>query len=279
MSLLLSEPAVAPAADEESEVASFASLPHALALRVFSVAELPADARARAMLVSNGFRDTLTDVSLWTRLDLSAASGVTCTVNDAALRGASGFARGGLTALNVSGCADVTDEALLAVAIANAGALHELHVPRWFRLVRFSGGDDTAALDTLLRAAPLLTAFHADVDCMIKQARALLRNEPPYGPLRMHALVVVWDTPDDGTEDVVAAFSRDLAVHASLASLTLLWAPLHLPAALAAVVDAALACRMRSCTFYECGLPLPSIVADCRPRLRRRWCAFLAAAR
>jgi hypothetical protein len=265
MSSLPDAPAVAPAAAEESEAASFASLPHALALHVFSAAELPADARARAKLVCTGFRDTLTDVSLWTRLDLSAASGVTCTVNDAALSCASGFARGGLTALNLCECDDITAAALLAVINSNAGALRELRTPRRFRLGRLYGADaNTAVMNALLRAAPLLSAFHADVNCMIKQARALLRNEAPYGPLRMHAFSVAWDTPDDGTEEAVAAFSRDLAAHASLASLYLTWAPLHLSLALDAVVEAVLACRLRSCTFSECRLSPASAPALAR---------------
>jgi hypothetical protein len=66
--------------------ASFSSLPHALAVLVF--ARLPVDARARCAAVCRGWAATLADVSLWTRLDLSDSSGVTCTVNDAALHGA-----------------------------------------------------------------------------------------------------------------------------------------------------------------------------------------------
>ncbi len=113
------------AAVEEEEAArtSFVSLPCALQHAILR--RVPVDARARAKLVSSGWRDELADVSLWTLLDLSAGSGVTCTVNDAALRGASGLARGGLTALDVSEAGAVTPEALLAVAAANAGALTE----------------------------------------------------------------------------------------------------------------------------------------------------------
>jgi hypothetical protein len=257
-------PAVAPAADEEGKAASFASLPPPLVRDIF--ARLPADARARAKVVSTGFRDTLTDVSLWTRLDLSAASGVTCTVNDAAMRGASGFARGGLTVLNVSGCADVTDEALLAVATANAGALRELHPPRVCRLgaVFGSENDDTLATETLLRAAPLLSTFPANVVCTMENASMLLRNEPPYEPLRIQALTLAWWNTSNRAA-VVAAFTDNFAAHAlPLSSLTLPVASLHEPGALDAVVDAAMACRLRSCTFIDCCLSPTSAPALAR---------------
>jgi hypothetical protein len=112
----------AAAAEEEAPAAAtFASLPAALVCRIFE--RLPVDARTRAKCVSTGWAATLADVRLWMRLDLSAASGVTCTINDAALRGAAGLARGRLTALDVSGCWRVTPQALLAVVAVNAGAL------------------------------------------------------------------------------------------------------------------------------------------------------------
>jgi hypothetical protein len=254
-------PAVAPAADEESEAASFASLPPPLVRDIF--ARLPVDMRARAKLVRRDWRDTLTDVSLWTRLDLSRWSGVTCTVNDAALHGASGFARGGLTALNLSRCGNVTDEALLAVVTANAGALRELHVPRvYFLGRRFAAFYNTAVVETLLRAAPLLAAFHAGVSCTaVPLIRTLLRNEPPYAPLRMKSLTFEWANPSRDDEEAVAAISQDLAAHASLRRMTLNDAPLQAPGALDAVVDAALACRVHSCTFDCCRLSSASAPA------------------
>jgi hypothetical protein len=47
---------------------------------------LPADQRARAACVSCAWKDAVADPALWRRLDLSAESGVTCRVDDAALR-------------------------------------------------------------------------------------------------------------------------------------------------------------------------------------------------
>jgi hypothetical protein len=114
--------------DEDEERVSFASLPPAVQREVLR--RMPVDARARAACVCPSWRTTLEDVGLWTRLDLTRSSGVTCTVNAAALRGAAAKARGGLTALDVSGCRAIVAEhystALWHVVVANAGTLREL---------------------------------------------------------------------------------------------------------------------------------------------------------
>jgi hypothetical protein len=129
------------AAVVERETSALAPLPHALVLAVFSA--LPPDARARAALVCRGWRAVLRERSLWTCLDLSPASGVAVRATDAVLRGAAARAAGGLHTLNVTECREVTADALLAVARANAGALRELHASattvlesftRWRRL-------------------------------------------------------------------------------------------------------------------------------------------------
>jgi hypothetical protein len=60
----------------------------------------------------------------WTRLDLSAASGVTCGASaEALLRGAAAKAAGALAFLDVSGRDTLPAEALLDVVTANAAAL------------------------------------------------------------------------------------------------------------------------------------------------------------
>jgi hypothetical protein len=90
-------------------------------------ARLPADARARCALVCPAWADTLTDVSLWTRLDLSASSGVRVRVTNAVLSGAAAKARGCLESLDVSG--GMSDEdTLLAVVQDNAETLRELRM-------------------------------------------------------------------------------------------------------------------------------------------------------
>jgi hypothetical protein len=106
---------------------TFASLPHAIVLRVFE--ELPLDERARLACVCRGWRATLDDISAWSRLDLSPKSGVARErVTDAFLRAAAAKARGGLTALDVSGCSAVTPDALVAIVAANGGPLRDVRV-------------------------------------------------------------------------------------------------------------------------------------------------------
>ena len=76
-------------------VASFASLPHAVALAIFG--EVPADQRARISLVCRAWRETLTDPAAWELLDLSAlSSGVSLYITEEILRGVAARAHGRL---------------------------------------------------------------------------------------------------------------------------------------------------------------------------------------
>jgi hypothetical protein len=232
--------------NDEAPRATFASLPHALALRVF--ARLPADARARAACVATDWRTTADDVSLWTRLDLSRSSGVTCTVNDAALRGAAAKARGGLTALDVPGCRALTHDgstALLAAVTANAGALRELRVRASFDDV-WRGPLSLDAAEALLRAAPLLRVCEIGISCVPTVCPLLLRGEPPFGAISALELHASFDTIPTLAERVAAleAVLADVAASRSLRCLQLIRAPLHTPAALDALIDAVLTSRL-----------------------------------
>ena len=74
---------------------TIASLPLAVAQRIFLA--LPVDRRAQAACVCRSWRDALADPALWTRLDISAPSGVNMTLNrDALLLGAAACASGRL---------------------------------------------------------------------------------------------------------------------------------------------------------------------------------------
>jgi hypothetical protein len=110
----------------ERASSALSPLPLSLVVHIFSL--LPADERARCALVCRGWRVTLDELSLWTRLDLSPSSGVGVRVTDAVLAGAAAKARGQLAALDVRGCDDVSYDALLGVVTANGGALRELCV-------------------------------------------------------------------------------------------------------------------------------------------------------
>jgi hypothetical protein len=214
-------------------------------------ARLPVDARARCAAVCRGWRTTLADVSLWTRLDVSRSSGVRVAVTDDVLRGATGLARGALTALDVSGCLDITREALLAVVAANASALIELRVCNGaFRELPYN------TAEALLRAAPRLRVLDADVWCNADQeAVRLLRREPPFGPLRVHELYAncAGLAPAEH-ETAVTEMAAGIAVHDTLSSLRLHDAPLHVLAGLDAVVDAVLLRRMCSVEVLGCSL-------------------------
>jgi hypothetical protein len=245
------------AAAVERVSSALSPLPHAVVLDIF--ARLPADERARAKLVSRGWLSMMSDVCLWTRLDLSPTSGVRVHVTDAVLRAAAGFARraGGLTALDVSGCNEIKHAALLAVVKANAGSLRELRICgpcAW--LSRLGIGD----VDRLIRAAPLLSVFDATLSSVgyNVDVLAVLRNEPHWGALRVHALLVNYNDslPAARTASVLELAAGIVgAAHASLSTLALLYAPLDSPATLDAVVDAVLARRIRKLQLTACELP------------------------
>ncbi len=236
---------------------TIASLPPSLQCEVF--ARTPVDARAACAAVCKGWHNTLADASLWTRLDLSPASGVSDErVTDALLRGAAGKAQGVLTALDVSDCEQLAHDVLLELIVANAGALTELRACR--------GWSQTTAeqIEALLRAAPLLRVFDVDVkDAAAAVARRMLRNEPPFGPLRLHTLAVM--APWPGGEVDVRAFAADLTASASLLSHLVLWsAPLAGQGALDAVVHAALARRLPTLGLARCSLSAASMPAVVR---------------
>jgi hypothetical protein len=249
------------AAVAERESSALSPLPPALAIYVFSL--LPADARARAACVCRGWRTTLEEPSLWTRLDLSPSSGVAVRETDAVLAGAAHKARGQLAALDVSELLFVTFDALLAVVRANGGALRELCVG--VSAHNLPQSLNTDRVERLLQAAPHLAAFYAGVfgDDSVADARRMLRNEPPFQPLRVHALRVEFGDADTD-EASVLLLAADIAAHASLTSVVLNNAPMTMPAALDAVVDAALARQIVSLSFRDCDLSPASAPALAR---------------
>jgi hypothetical protein len=234
------------------ERSPFAALPHALFVKVLLL--LPADARAACATVCKGWQSTLDDATLWTRLDVSPESGVAPErVTEAVLRGASGKARGGLTALDVSECR-LTHEALLEVLAANAGALTELRASR-----ALLGAGTVEQVEALLGAAPLLRVCDPGARLVAAAAACrMLRNEPPFGPLRLHFLSV--QQPWPGGDADVHAFAADLTASASqLSHLMLADAPLGTLGALDALVDAALARRLPTLALFQSSLSAASV--------------------
>jgi hypothetical protein len=243
------------AVTERAEGGVFARLPPLLALHIYSL--LPADARARAACVCRGWCAALSELSLWTRLDLSPSSGVRVLVTDAVLAGAARKARGQLAALNVFDCDGVTLDALLGVLQANAGALRELRAGT----LKFDAHQtlDAGLVEQLSLAAPQLSALRADVRSLydVAAARRMLRNEPPFQLLRLRAMSVnVRHAVDE-----VPALMADMATHASLNRVELIHALLHNLVALDVVVDAALSVGLASLCLYGCRLSPASVPA------------------
>jgi hypothetical protein len=247
------------AAAAESATTALSPLPLTVVLHIFSL--LPVDCRLRCMEVCRGWRSVLLERSLWTRLELTAASGVRQDVGwGRLLRCAAARAGGALHSLHVDNTT-FSYEALLEVAAANAGALCELRLAREGSPNHRDPGLEHA--EALLAAAPQLRVFATNLyDApKVDAVRRALRNEAPFGPLRVVRLGAHLDGVDEaGT----VAFAADVAAHAWLEVLALITAPLNTPAALDAVVDAALARRMHGVELYNCSLSGASIPALAR---------------
>jgi hypothetical protein len=247
------------AAAAERATSALAPLPLAVVLYIFSL--LPVDCRLRCSEVCRGWRSVLLERSLWTRLELTAASGVQLREApvgtepwDGLLRCAAARAGGGLHSLRV-GANCISREACLEVAVANGRALRELH--------HENAGSGKVGLRmeqmlALLRAAPQLRVFATDVNFGddVQAVRRALRNEPPFAPLRVQKLSARLRSEDEAG---VVALAADAAAHASLNALWLEDARLDTPAALDAVVDAALARRAQMVELNDCTLSPASV--------------------
>jgi hypothetical protein len=234
----------------------FATLPIALVQGILM--HLPVDARLRAAEVCRGWRAALRERSLWLRLDVSSTAGLARPATDALLRAAAARAHGQLHALDVSERERlITPECRLAVVYANRGALRELRAWVGHRVFLWA-----ALVDMLLRAAPQLRVFDADVlSTGAAAAHSMLRNEAPFAPLRLRRLEIFFDGQ---TEASVLSLAADLTAHPSLVEVILDHAPLDTPAALDAIVAAALANRFSQLTLSRCHLSPASAPALAR---------------
>ncbi len=234
--------------DEAPLVDPFTTLPLALALQCF--ARVPVDTRLRCAEVCPDWRAMLTERSLWTRVDLAAASRVT----PALLRAAAAKAGGALEALDVSGVWQplFEDGVLREVLAANAGALRELRCLRG----PLSTFMSVPILEALLSAAPQLRVCEADV--MLddeEEARRALRNEGVFAPLRLRAACLSL-----AATAAHAPLFADMAAHASLAELHPYGVSFDVPEVLDAFVDAALLLpRLRAVNICYCHLLAASV--------------------
>ena len=233
----------------------FGHLPDTVVRHILSY--VPADARARAALVCRGWRVTVSDPRLWTVLDLSPTSGVTCPVTDATLRGAAALARGGLTALCLDFHPALTDEARLEVVTANAGSLRELSLSSWHgRAV------EEAHVQELLGAAPQLLSFKVVVEAPVTLAARMLRNEAPFGALQLSTLCV-YDDEGNANEAALLSFCSAVPAQAPLRVLRFDALPLR-AAVMNALSAAALAHKLLELYVIQCDLSPASVPALAR---------------
>ena len=236
-----------------SDPATFASLPLALAQRVFLA--LPVDARGRACCVCRAWRDALADPPLWSRLEMSGVR-VGWRRLVTVLHGAADRARGQLCYLELSQ-EHVALDRLLPVLTANASSLRELHL-----YSVDASADYGVTVREVVAAAPLLQVLMAEnVHCTWENASRVLRAEPPFALLQTRdSLHVQFDDQVirfGGMERVgpFAAALADAALQPAVLRVCVQKADTALPAVMGALADAALARRLRELALQRCTPP------------------------
>jgi hypothetical protein len=124
----------------------------------------------------------------------------------------------------------------------------------------------------VLRAAPQLQELRTNVTAPVREAVRVLRNEAPFGPLRVHNLNVAKehavaeeeeDHEEEGADDLLALVAA-MRQHASLEGVCLHGVPLATPAVLDAFIDAMLDRRLSELAMNRC-----SLSPACAPPLTR----------
>jgi hypothetical protein len=251
-----------------SDEATFATLPLPVAQRILLA--LPVDARGRACCVCRAWRDALAEPSLWTRLDMSFAGalkgryGAEAARFFAMLHGAAGRAHGQLRQLELSQ-QHVEWFDLLPVLTANAGSLRKLYL---HNVHPHFNSISQPPVEAVMAAAPLLQVLAAEiVTCTWAEAPRMLRAEPPYAVLQMRCTLSVTfrDVYDygGGMERVTpfAAALADATLQPALLNLRIKKAETAQPAVMDALVDAALARRLRELSFEYCTPPAAAPLA------------------
>ena len=137
-------------------------------------------------------------------------------------------------------------------AQSNASTLAHVRVCGWHYT--------SEGVQSLLRALPALRTLDIDVRSLdVPDARAMLRNAPPFAPLRVRSLLMARTprgAPASGLPDafLVASFVADLVNHPSVERLELNAAALASPKTVEKLVDAAITLRLRGLTLVDCSL-------------------------
>jgi hypothetical protein len=162
-----------------SAVVRFDALPEPV-LRILFLA-LPVDERARAACVCRSWRAFLADPSLWQVLDLTPAGVAAVRVTQNLVRSAGARAAGQLLELSFDSEALPVDvEEVLRLIESDGAQLQKLNT-NW---ISFN------ELEAVRAAAPRLQAFNTQVMGECTELLPVLRNDPPYGPLRLSAVEV-----------------------------------------------------------------------------------------
>ena len=232
-----------------SAVVRFDTLPEPV-LRILFLA-LPVDARARAACVCRGWRAFLSDVSLWQVLDLRPAGGVAAErVTENLVRGTVARAAGGLRSLSLNRVRYVDLHGVLLELLQSDGAeLQQVTTDMPLTVL---------ALRAVFAAAPKLQALNAQVSGQCMALLPFLRNDPPYGPLRVSEL----DLFGIEGEAVALALAAAVAAHGSLTSLRL--EALNVARWLNALVDAAAERRISALSITRCSLDAETLPALAR---------------
>ena len=231
-----------------SAVMRFDALPEPV-MRVLFLA-LPVDERARAACVCRSWRAFLADVSLWQVLDLTPAGGVAAErVTENLVRCAVRRAAGQLRELSTRA---LSIALLVAVFRSDGAELQQVSTDRWLPIQE---------LEAVLAAAPRLQLLSTGVSGASTDLLPVLRNDPPYGPLRVSVLETFdFDRPPAA---VLVALAAAIAAHESLDGLQLVEG--HFARGLNALVDAAAQRRVSFLSIgFGCTLDAESVHALAR---------------
>jgi hypothetical protein len=243
------------AAVVERDSSALPPLPLAIVLAVFAL--LPVDARLRCREVCRGWRAVLQERSLWLRLDMSASGGLALPATEALLHAAASCAGGQLHSIDVAECPVITQEALLPVLTANAGALRVLRA--W-----------TAHGQPLTGFADARAASRCAATSRIRRRRCVRTRDGGAEPAAQRGRVCTaagaqaFHGVRRANRSCRAVAGRGLGCASSLVELFLVDAPLGIPAALDAIVATTLANRFSVLTLVGCRLSAASSPALAR---------------
>lgn len=223
------------------------------------------------MAVSRGWRAAVSEPSLWSDINLNNSSAPPAgRVTNALLAACVVKAAGRLASLRVEVAGEAAAVAALGVFVAHAATLRQTSVlclplgtlPEPGKHALF----DSCCLARVREAleSVRLGAAHLEVDVTCgdaEQLLALLHNRGPYAPVRLRRLRAFGAGID---RSVVAELAQGLKAHASLRELIFSYAPLDEPAALEAVVDAAVGARLAGLSLHHVSLNPTSVPSIAR---------------